>query len=119
MGAYNAAHKVNKWQFGGLAVSHGERSVTLWIPASASGGSKEFIEVGQPMWVWLCQVPYWMLAVVSGVMPIWMAIQYATGRRHRKPDRCRRCGYDLRATPDRCPECGTIPKSKSVAIKTG
>jgi len=28
-------------------------------------------------------------------------------RRIAYPDRCPKCGYDLRVSPERCPECGT------------
>ena len=53
-------------------------------------------------------VPDWFLAAVCGVLPA-RAWRRGPAERHRQrtAGRCRRCGYDLRATPGRCPECGT------------
>jgi len=52
-------------------------------------------------------VPYWSLALSTALLPACWAL--AKLRRHRRllsDNRCRRCGYDLRASPARCPECG-------------
>ena len=51
------------------------------------------------VYAWATYVPTFVLAFTL----LW--------RRRRRPARgygkCRKCGYDIRATPDRCPECGT------------
>ncbi len=52
-------------------------------------------------------VPDWFLAAVFGVLPYRAVRRWRSARRDRLVGRCRRCGYDLRASPGRCPECGT------------
>ena len=71
--------------------------------SSASGTSPGLQQGGQLG----LNVPYWALAAVTIVLPIWWAIRKARRRRAGCEMRCARCGYDLRGTPDRCPECGT------------
>jgi hypothetical protein len=53
-------------------------------------------------------VPDWSLLAAASLMPfMWLIRRAIAARRKAMEGRCRRCGYDLRATPDRCPECGT------------
>ena len=67
-------------------------------------------------------VPYWFVAMGATVIPLLRLSRVLTSRRQfarRRGERCRLCGYDLRATPDRCPECGTPVAPSSNAIAKG
>ena len=60
-------------------------------------------------------VPYWALAVVTGVVPAMWVLWFVRRVVRRRRGLCVRCGYDLRASTDRCPECGTIVKKKTLS----
>jgi hypothetical protein len=72
--------------------------VDLWSQPSLTGTRRMYV----------LEVPFWFLAAITGLLPGAWTAAFMRGA-FRRPDdgRCRRCGYDLRATPWRCPECGT------------
>jgi hypothetical protein len=65
-------------------------------------------------------VPYWVLVLLFTILPAtrW---RLAVHRRSKikQMGKCRRCGYDLRATPDRCPECGTVTPKETARTLAG
>jgi hypothetical protein len=52
--------------------------------------------------------PWWPFLLLPALLPFLAAARRLRGRFRTRAGRCRRCGYDLRATPDRCPECGSV-----------
>jgi hypothetical protein len=54
-------------------------------------------------------IPLWVIVLTFAVWPgahllVFWRVQK---QRRRRPNACRHCGYDLRASPERCPECGS------------
>lgn len=57
------------------------------------------------------RVPYYAMVIATGVLPALRLSRVVLKKvRKKQQGRCRKCGYDLRATPLRCPECGTEPE---------
>jgi hypothetical protein len=61
-------------------------------------------------------VPYWFVALLTCVSPLWLFLGRRRSRRRHTLGLCPSCGYDLRASKERCPECGTPIPLKSEAI---
>ena len=65
--------------------------------------------------------PNWFIVALFGVLPAIWFVRFRRRRERLLQGRCRRCGYDLRATPQRCPECGAIavaiPQAAGVSIR--
>ena len=57
-------------------------------------------------------VPYWMLALLPGLLSAASTRRVFNARRLRlREARCPLCGYDLRKAPGGCPECGPVGKA--------
>lgn len=59
--------------------------------------------------------PAWLVVTVLALLPGAVAVARVRRRDPDRMHRCRRCGYDLRASPHRCPECGTAVPTKTQA----
>ena len=61
---------------------------------------------------WIIAIPCWSVALASSILPALMGSSLYLRHDRIAAGRCRKCGYDLRATPDCCPECGAVPAAR-------
>ncbi|HEY7118934.1 MAG TPA: hypothetical protein VH475_20255 [Tepidisphaeraceae bacterium] len=50
--------------------------------------------------------PYWLLAIVLGVLPVRWVIGYREAVRREREGLCARCGGDVKGLSGNCPKCG-------------
>ena len=74
---------------------------------------------GETQRVAFISCPHWAVAGPLTVLPLVWAARRQVRRRRDLTGRCRRCGYDLRASPARCPECGAAAPTTHSMISAG
>ena len=106
------------WAFTTSEVTSPKRITEMRDPRSAF--NKLGFTAGRWSVSWAVGVPYWFVALVSGLPPIVYARRAMRRRRLAMAGCCRRCGYDLRASSGRCPECGqSMPVTTVEAATSG
>jgi hypothetical protein len=96
----------------------------FWVNRVPMDGELRFWGFSYAEGVWLMQgrptmirwltIPSWGALTLFTLLPSFRLYRSLRRQRAAKVGRCRKCGYDLRATPDRCPECGMIPATVKV-----